>query len=62
MKIQIPISYKEIKITKSNHFIAKNEKKDFFMVELPKPINKWHIDNYCANEKFTEITLIDAVF
>jgi hypothetical protein len=61
MKIQVPIDYTEVQITKSNHFIAKNEKKEFFMVELPKPINKWWIDGYYTDEKFTEITLVDAV-
>ena len=61
MKIQVPIDYKEIQITKSNHFIAKNDNKQFFMIELPKPINKWCIDGYYTDEKFSEITLIDAV-
>ena len=61
MKIQVPIDYKEIQITKSNHFIAKNDKKQFFMIELPTPINKWWIDGYYTDEKFSEITLVDAV-
>ena len=61
MKIQVPIDYKEVQITKSNHFIAKNDKKEFFMVELPRPINKWFIDGYYTDEKFTEITLVDAI-
>ena len=61
MKIQVPIDYKEIQITKSNRFIAKNNKKEFFMIELPKPVNKWWIDGYYIDEKFSEITLIDTV-
>lgn len=61
MKIQVPIDYKEIKITNSNHFIAKNKEKQFFMIELPTPVNRWWIDGYYTDEKFSEITLVDAV-
>ncbi|MCC6448597.1 MAG: hypothetical protein IT215_07915 [Chitinophagaceae bacterium] len=61
MKIQVPIDYKEIQITNSNHFIAKNDKKEFFMVELQTPVNKCLIDGYYNDEKFSEITLVDAV-
>lgn len=60
MKIQVPISYKEIKITKSNQFIAKNDKKEIFVIELPIPTNKWWIDGYYIDEEFIEIILIDA--
>ena len=61
MKIQVPIDYKEIQITNSNHFIAKNDKKEFFTIELPTPVNKWWIDGYYTDEEFSEITLVDAV-
>ncbi len=61
MKIQVPIDYKEVQITKSDHFIAKNSNKEFFMLELPKPIHKWWIDGYYTDEKFTEITLVDSI-
>jgi uncharacterized protein (DUF427 family) len=60
MKIRIPTNYKKIKINKSDQFIAKS-KKHVIMVELPKPVNKWWIDGYYIDEKFTEITLVDAV-
>lgn len=62
MKIQVPLEFNDLIITKNNQFIAKNKianNGNFFMVELPKPIGKWYIDGYYMSINYWEVSLID---